>query len=99
MRETHLERHHCQHHNTHVYHRKSVFASEQARVEEPDTRNHEPDEGHGSQYPGNVAHVVDGNVPVSISVNQVPSYKEGDNEYIVPDNEEQRAHKDLCRLR
>ena len=57
---THLEGDHGQSHHRCPNHGEGIFPPEQARVEETDAGNHDPDEGGGCEDPCDVAGVVDG---------------------------------------
>lgn len=58
-RETHLEGNNSENDHGDPEHGSSVLPSEQARVEETETWNHDPDEGGGCDDPRHVTQVVD----------------------------------------
>ena len=55
----HLEGDYGESHHGHPDHAEGILAAEEARVEEADAGNHDPDEGGGGEDPGDVARVVD----------------------------------------
>jgi hypothetical protein len=55
-------------HHAEVDHAEGILATEEARVEKADTRNHQPDEGGRAQRPGDVAKVVDDSLTARLIV-------------------------------
>lgn len=55
-------------------HRESIFPSEETRIKETDTGNHDPDQGGGCQHPGDVTSIVNESFgQVGIEINEVTS--------------------------
>lgn len=59
LRKTHLEGYNRNRHHAKPDHGQRVLPSEEARVEETDTGNHDPYESGGCEDPGNIAEVID----------------------------------------
>ena len=60
MPRTHLEGDDCKSHHGCPNHGEGILPAEETRVEETNTRNHDPDESGGGEDPGDVSRVVDG---------------------------------------
>ena len=56
---THLEGDDCKSHHGCPNHGEGILPAEETRVEETNTRNHDPDESGGGKYPCDVTGVVD----------------------------------------
>lgn len=54
-----MERNDSNGHHAEPNHGQSILPSEKTRVEEPNTRNHDPHESGGGENPSNVSEVID----------------------------------------